>query len=95
MSEVTPEEQKKKIKDITKLLYRITTDKLLYQLLPDKEQALTENELDLIIKGLTLYRAVIKNLQVSSVRCTDVLILAPAARMKGYAVTVTMGCLTG
>ena len=53
------EEQKKKIKDITKLLYRIAAYKWLNQLLPDEGQAFTENELDLMTEGLTQYRAVI------------------------------------
>ena len=51
MSEVTPEEQRKRIKSINKLLNRIITD---------KEPELTEDEVNLVIKALQLYRAVIK-----------------------------------
>ena len=51
MSEVTPEEQRKRIKSINKLLNRIITD---------KEPELTEEEFELIIKALTMYRAVIQ-----------------------------------
>jgi len=51
MSEVTPEEQRKRIKNINKLLNRIISD---------KEPELTEEEVNLIIKALQLYRAVIK-----------------------------------
>ena len=51
MSEVTPEEQRKRIKNINKLLNHIISD---------KEPELTEDEVNLIIKALQLYRAVIK-----------------------------------
>ena len=51
MSEVTPEEQRRRIKNINKLLNRIISD---------KEPELTEEEVNLIIKALQLYRAVIK-----------------------------------
>ena len=51
MSEVTAEEQRKRIKNINKLLNRIISD---------KEPELTEEEVNLIIKALQLYRAVIK-----------------------------------
>ena len=51
MSEVTPEAQRKRIKSINKLLNRIITD---------KEPELTEEEVNLVIKALQLYRAVIK-----------------------------------
>ena len=51
MSEVTAEEQRKRIKSINKLLNRIITD---------KEPELTEEEVNLVIKSLQLYRAVIK-----------------------------------
>ena len=51
MSDVTPEEQRKRIKSINKLLNRIISD---------KEPELTEDEVNLIIKALQLYRAVIK-----------------------------------
>lgn len=51
MSEVTAEEQRKRIKNINKLLNRIISD---------KEPELTEEEVNLVIKALQLYRAVIK-----------------------------------
>ena len=51
MSEVTPEEQRRRIKSINKLLNRIISD---------KEPELTEDEVNLVIKALQLYRAVIK-----------------------------------
>ena len=51
MSEITPEEQRKRIKNINKLLNRIISD---------KEPELTEEEVNLVIKALQLYRAVIK-----------------------------------
>lgn len=51
MSEFTAEEQRKRIKNINKLLNCIISD---------KEPELTEEEVNLIIKALQLYRAVIK-----------------------------------
>lgn len=51
MNEVTPETQRKRIKDIDRLLNHIITD---------KEPELSEEEFDLVIKALTMYRAVIQ-----------------------------------
>lgn len=51
MNEVTPETQRKRIKDINKLLNHIITD---------KEPELSEEEFELVIKALTLYKAVIQ-----------------------------------
>jgi len=51
MSEITQEEQRKRIKSINKLLNRVISD---------KEPELTEEEVNLVIKALQLYRAVIK-----------------------------------